>query len=69
MTKLELKPGFNQIINSSHQLPNPVSDRQIDQEIIDLHLKTGYYPSFDQTDTAQRDNFVNLPMSAEKEYL
>ena len=55
ISKLELKPTFHQTTNSH---PNPVSDRQITREIVELHMQTGYYPSFDKDD-ALRSQFTN----------
>ena len=59
ITKLGLKQNFHQIIESSPNLPDPISDRQIDREIIDLHLKTGFYPSFDKYEAGTGANEIN----------
>ena len=45
--------------------PNPVSDRQIDRTILDLHMQPGYYPSFDREDVGM-SHFANESMHTEE---
>jgi len=59
ITKLGLKAFFNQVTATVE--PNPVSERQIESGIVDLHVRAGllnhHFPSFDNTD--ENSHFKN----------
>ena len=48
--KISLREHIQSYPQKGEDLPNPESDRQIANEIAELHLKPQLFPSFDKDD-------------------